>query len=148
MAKKGNKLFALAVVGAAAAGAYLYYKNKNENIPMNMEDDDDFDNIDEDLDDEAPVKNEKRPYVSLDFNSVEQKVKEAVNKVADTAGTAASTIGEAITKAGERVEEFFDDRKTVLPSETPESTSLDEDDTTDENLDADLANDAEAAMEE
>lgn len=129
MAKKGGKLVTLVALGAAAAGTYYYFKKKNEEIPMNMEDDEDIDSFDEDVDAEPQPKSDKRPYVSLDFNTVEQKVKEAVNKVADTANVAASTIGDALNKAGERVEEFFDDRKNVVVNE-------------------DLANAAESAMDE
>lgn len=109
MAKKGNKLFKLAVVAAAAAGAYYLYKKNNTEIAVDMEDDDDIESFGDDIDIDS--KPEKRSYVSLDFNAVEQKVKDAAVKVVDVAGTAASSLGDIIKKGEERVEEFFDDRK-------------------------------------
>lgn len=119
MAKKGGKLFAVAALGAAAAGAYYYLKKKNETIPTDMEDEDDIDNFDADVDD-APSDKSKRSYTSLDFATVEQKVTDAANKVADAANKAASTIGSMLKQGEERVEEFFDDRKTEAEtSETP-----------------------------
>lgn len=113
MAKKGHKLLAFAAITAAAAGAYYYFKNSNKDVPVNMGDDEDDDFINEDLDDvdEKVEKAEKRSYVTLD--SLEQKVRDAADKVSDVAGKAATQIGDAIKKGSERVEEFFDDRKTA-----------------------------------
>lgn len=113
MAKKGHKLLAFAAITAAAAGAYYYFKNNNKEVPVNMGEDDEDDFINEDLDevDEKVEKAEKRTYVSLD--SLEQKVRDAADKVTDVAGKAATQIGDAIKKGSERVEEFFDDRKTA-----------------------------------
>ena len=109
MAKKGSGLAKLLIIGAAAAGAYYYFKKKNSEIPTNMEDDDDLDNFYED----EPVKPEKskRSYVSLDFNTVEKKVTDAVNKFAGSAEQAANNIGEKLKTTAGKVEEFFDDRK-------------------------------------
>ncbi len=111
MAKKGHKLLAFAAITAAAAGAYYYFKNNNKEVPVNMgeEDEDDFLNEDLDAVDEKVEKSEKRTYVTLD--SLEQKVRDAADKVTDVAGKAATQIGDAIKKGSERVEEFFDDRK-------------------------------------
>jgi len=114
MAKKGKKLLSLMALAAAAAGTYCYLKKKNEDIPANMEDDD-FDEFDVDVDD-GPVSkssNGKRSYVSLDFNTVEEKVKGAVSKVADAADKAKEVVGEKLNVAAGKVEEFFDDRKTA-----------------------------------
>ena len=113
MAKKGKKLLSLMALAAAAAGTYCYLKKKNEEIPTNMEDDD-YDDFDVDVDD-GPVSkssNGKRSYVSLDFNTVEEKVKGAVSKVADAADKAKEVVGEKLNVAAGKVEEFFDDRKT------------------------------------
>lgn len=111
MAKK-NRLLGALVLGAAAAGVYYYLKKKDSEVPENMDDDDDLDNFDEDVDDGPATKPEaKRSYVSLDINTVEKKVQEAVSKVADTADKAAATIGEKLQCAAGKVEEFFDDRK-------------------------------------
>ena len=115
MAKKGRKLLSLMALAAAAAGTYCYLKKKNEDIPANMEDDD-FDDFDVDVDD-GPVSksstNGKRSYVSLDFNTVEEKVKGAVSKVADAADKAKEVVGEKLGVAAGKVEEFFDDRKSA-----------------------------------
>ena len=116
---------------AAAAGTYCYLKKKNEEIPTNMEDDD-FDEFDVDVDD-GPVSkssNGKRSYVSLDFNTVEEKVKGAVSKVADAADKAKEVVGEKLGVAAGKVEEFFDDRKADFDEpETPaESGEPSEDD--------------------
>ncbi len=119
MARKKSKLLPLVVISAAAAGAYYYFKKKNEEIPENM-DDEDLDNFEEDVE-EASSKS-KRSYVSLDFNTVEKKVQEAVTKVADTADKAASVIGEKLQSAAGKVEEFFDDRK---PAEAEDPTESD-----------------------
>ena len=110
MAKRGSGLAKLLIVGAAAAGAYYYIKKKNSEIPANMEDDDDLDNF---YDEEETVKPEKgkRSYVSLDFNTVEKKVTDAVNKFAGSAEQAANTIGEKLKTTAGKVEDFFDDRK-------------------------------------
>ena len=109
MAKRGSGLAKLLIVGAAAAGAYYYFKKKNSEIPANMEDDDDLDNFYE----EETVKPDKskRSYVSLDFNTVEKKVTDAVNKFAGSAEQAANTIGEKLKTTAGKVEDFFDDRK-------------------------------------
>ncbi|MBO4678166.1 MAG: hypothetical protein J5626_00700 [Lachnospiraceae bacterium] len=131
MAKKGKKLLSLMARAAAAAGTYCYLKKKNEEIPTNMEDDD-FDEFDVDVDD-GPVSkssNGKRSYVSLDFNTVEEKVKGAVSKVADAADKAKEVVGEKLGVAAGKVEEFFDDRKADFDEpETPaESGEPSEDD--------------------
>ena len=131
MAKKGKKLLSLMALTAAAAGAYCYFKKKNEEIPNNMEDDD-FDEFDVDVDD-GPVSrssNGKRSYVSLDFNTVEEKVKGAVSKVADAADKAKEVVGEKLNVAAGKVEEFFDDRRAADDeTETPaESGEPSEDD--------------------
>lgn len=114
MAKRKNGFLKLIVVGAAAAGAYYYLKKKDSEIPANMDEDEDFDNFDEDVDD-GPVTKEcgKRNYVSLDFNTVERKAKDAAIKVAETAEKAANSIGEKLQSAAGKVEEFFDDRKPI-----------------------------------
>lgn len=114
MAKKKNGLLKLLVIGAAATGAYYYLKKKNSEIPANMDEDEDFDNFDEDVDD-GPATREpsKRNYVSLDFNTVEQKAKDAAIKVAETAEKAAGQIGEKLQSAAGKIEEFFDDRKPI-----------------------------------
>ena len=131
MAKKGRKLLSLMALAAAAAGTYCYLKKKNEEIPTNMEDDD-LDDFDVDVDD-GPVSkssNGKRSYVSLDFNTVEEKVKGAVSKVADAADKAKEVVGEKLNAAAGKVEEFFDDRKSAdEEAETPaESGEPSEDD--------------------
>lgn len=113
MAKKHGFL-KLLVIGAAAAGTYYYLKKKNSGIPTNMEDDEDFDNFDEDVDDGPASKGaSKRSYVSLDFDTVSEKAKDAANKFAEAADKAAGVIGEKLGKAAGKVEEFFDDRKPV-----------------------------------
>ena len=132
MAKKGRKLLSLMALAAAAAGTYCYLKKKNEDIPANMEDDD-FDDFDVDVDD-GPVSksstNGKRSYVSLDFNTVEEKVKGAVSKVADAADKAKEVVGEKLGVAAGKVEEFFDDRKADFdePEAPAESGEPSEDD--------------------
>lgn len=114
MAKKKNGFLKLLIVGAAAAGAYYYLKKKDSEIPANMDEDEDFDNFDEDVDDGPASKSSaKRNYVSLDFNTVEQKAKDAAAKVAETAEKAASQISEKLQCAAGKVEEFFDDRKPI-----------------------------------
>ena len=112
MAKKGSKLLALAAISAAAAGTYYYLKNNKKEVPVNMGDDEEDDFVSEDLD-ETEEKAEKRPYVSLDLDTLEQKVRDAADKVTDVAGKAATQLGDVIKKGSERVEEFFDDRKTA-----------------------------------
>ncbi|MBP5660961.1 MAG: hypothetical protein J6X08_06490, partial [Lachnospiraceae bacterium] len=74
--------------------------------------------------------NGKRSYVSLDFNTVEEKVKGAVSKVADAADKAKEVVGEKLGVAAGKVEEFFDDRKSADEEcETPaESGEPSEDD--------------------
>ena len=131
MAKKGKRFLSLLALAAAAAGTYCYIKKKNSDIPENMEDDD-LDNFDVDVDD-GPVSkssNGKRSYVSLDFNTVEEKVKGAVSKVADAADKAKDVVGEKLSAAAGKVEEFFDDRKSSdEEAETPaESGEPSEDD--------------------
>ena len=131
MAKKGKKLLSLMALAAAAAGTYCYLKKKNEDIPANMEDDD-YDDFDVDVDD-GPVSkssNGKRSYVSLDFNTVEEKVKGAVSKVADAADKAKEVVGEKLNVAAGKVEEFFDDRKsadddTEVPTDSGEPSEDD-----------------------
>lgn len=115
MAKKGRKLLALAAISAAAAGTYYYLKNNKKDVPVNMGDDeeDDFETEDLDETEAKDEKEEKRPYVSLDLDTLEQKVRDAADKVTDVAGKAASQLGDVIKKGSERVEEFFDDRKTA-----------------------------------
>ena len=118
-------------LAAAAAGTYCYLKKKNEDIPANMEDDD-YDDFDVDVDD-GPVSkssNGKRSYVSLDFNTVEEKVKGAVSKVADAADKAKEVVGEKLNVAAGKVEEFFDDRKsadddTEVPTDSGEPSEDD-----------------------
>lgn len=115
MAKKKNGFLKLLIVGAAAAGAYYYLKKKDSEIPANMDEDEDFDNFDEDVDDGPTSKSSvKRNYVSLDFNTVEQKAKDAAVKVAETAEKAASQISEKLQTAAGKVEEFFDDRNKPI----------------------------------
>lgn len=109
MAKKGNGFLKFAAVAAAAAGVYYLYKKNNTEIAVDMEDDDDIESFGDEIDIDS--KPEKRSYVSLDFNAVEQKVRDAAVKVVDVAGTAASSLGDILKKGEERVEEFFDDRK-------------------------------------
>ena len=112
MAKKGSKFKALLLIGAAVAGACYYYNKKNSEIPANMAEDEDDENFGEDVD-ETP-KSGKRSYVSLDFNTVEQKVQDVAAKVADTASRAATSLGKMYKTAEGKVEEFFDDRKEDL----------------------------------
>lgn len=121
MAKKKHGFLKFLVVSAAAAGTYYYLKKKNSDIPENMDDEDDIDNFDEDVDDGPVAKSAgKRNYVNLDFNTVEQKAKDAAAKVAETAEKAAATIGEKLQSAAGRVEEFFDDRKAAEETEAEE----------------------------
>ena len=128
MAKKGNSFLKFAAISALAAGAYYLYKKSSTEIAVDMEDDDDVEGFDEDLDGE--VKPEKRPYVSLDFNTASQKVQDVAGKVADVAEKAATSIGNIIKMGEERVEEFFDDRKTAEEpeccEETAEETTMEE----------------------
>lgn len=118
MANFGKKLFGVAVLGAAAAAAYYYLQKKDQDIPVDM-DDDDYEEFEEDEYTEAPK--EKRSYVNLDFNTVEEKAKEAASKLADTANKAASSLGSILSQAEGKVEEFFDDRRTTptQPTEQP-----------------------------
>lgn len=106
---KGKKLLFWTAVSAAAAGAYYLYKKNTSEIPVDMEEEDDVETFGDEVDIDA--KPEKRPYVSLDFNTVEQKVQDAASKVVDVAGKAATSIGNILKQGEERVEEFFDDRK-------------------------------------
>jgi len=131
MAKKGGKLLGLLAIGAAAAGTYYYMKNKDSKIPENM-DDDDLDNFDEDVDDGPTAKpTEKRAYTNLDFNTVEKKVKDTVVKFADTADKTASKVSDKLQGCATKIEEFFDDKKTVDETEIPvdcESEEVSEED--------------------
>ena len=113
MAKKGKKLLSLMALAAAAAGTYCYLKKKNSEIPNNMEDDDDFDNFDVDVDDGPTSKGTsgKRSYVSLDFSTAKEKVKDVASKVAEKAEELSAVAGEKFNAAAGKVEEFFDDRK-------------------------------------
>ena len=114
MSKIGKTLFAITAIGAvAAAGAYYLAQKKNENVPENMDDDVDFDSFDADVEEEgaASAKQAKRSYVNLDFNTVEEKAKGVVNKVADAAAKASDSIGSFVSQAEGKVEEFFNDKK-------------------------------------
>jgi len=125
MAKKGKSLFTIAAISAVAAGAYYLYKKNSKEIAVDMDDEEDIENFSEEDDiDDKPIK---RPYVSLDFNTVEQKVKDAANKVADVAETAAVSLGDIIKKGEERVEEFFDDRKAQDATEVVGVDDLNDD---------------------
>lgn len=130
MSKKGNNLVRLVALGAAIAGTYYYLKKKNSDIPANMDDDEDFDNFDEDVDDGPVAKTSgKRNYTSLNFNDIESKVKDTAVKFADAADKASSTVSEKLQGAAEKVEEFFDDRKTtinVTPEEVEANAPCDE----------------------
>lgn len=110
MAKKGGKLLGLIAIGAAAAGAY-YYSQKKKETPKDMGDED-IDNFDQDLDDgPTPAPEVKRTYTSLDFNTVEKKVKDTVVKLADTADRTASLVSDKLSGCATKIEEFFDDKK-------------------------------------
>lgn len=115
MAKFGKKLLAVAAIGAAAAGAYYYLQKKDGAVPENMDEDEDIDAFDSDVED-ADAPKEKRNYVNLDFNTIEEKAKDAVNKVADVASKASVTIGDFVTQAEGKVEEFFNDKKEAADS--------------------------------
>lgn len=119
MANFGKKLFGVAVLGAAAAAAYYYLQKKDQDIPVDMDDDDEYEEFEEDEYTEAPK--EKRSYVNLDFNTVEEKAKEAANKLAESANKAANSFGSFLSQAEGKVEEFFDDRKQAptQPTEKP-----------------------------
>ena len=121
MARKGKKFLSLMALAAAAAGAYCYIKKKNSEIPANMEDDEDFDNFDVDVDDGPTSKSAsgKRSYVSLDFNSAKEKVKDVASKVAEKAEELSAVAGEKFNAAAGKVEEFFDDRKSAEDSDVP-----------------------------
>ena len=110
MAKKGKKLTALLVMGAAVCGAYCYLKSKDTTIPKNMDDDNLNDDYEEDLD-VTSDSGSKRPYVSLDYKTVEQKVQDVASKASDTATKVAGQIGDLINKAAGKVEEFYDEHK-------------------------------------
>ncbi len=110
MAKFGKKLFGFAVLTAAAAGVY-YYLKKEQEIPVNMEDDDDdFDNFE--AYEEVKEDKAKRSYVNLDFQTVEAKAKEAAEKAGDFVKKSANSFESFVATAGNKVEEFFDDRKS------------------------------------
>ena len=111
MAKKHTFLKLLAL-SAAAAGTYYYFQKKKAEIPVDMEDEDEGEVFDEDVDGSQKASG-KRSYVSLDFGTVEQKVKDVANKVADVADKAAAKAGEVFTQAEGKVVEFFDDRKAA-----------------------------------
>ncbi|MCQ2524688.1 MAG: hypothetical protein MJ123_10160 [Lachnospiraceae bacterium] len=119
MAKKfGKRLLGLAVVGAAAAGVYYYLKKENE-IPVNLEDEDeDLDNFDDTLEEEG--KN-KRAYVNLDFETVENKAKEVAEKAGEFVKKSADTFESFVSQAGTKVEEFFDDKKSTEVTENAEA---------------------------
>ena len=123
MSKIGKTLFAVTAISAiAAAGAYYYLQKKDENVPENMDDDVDFDSFDADVeDDAATAKQAKRSYVNLDFNTVEEKAKDVVNKVADAAAKASDSIGSFVTQAEGKVEEFFNDKKEAASDAVDEA---------------------------
>ncbi len=123
MSKIGKTLFAVTAIGAiAAAGAYYYLQKKDENVPENMDDDVDFDSFDADVDDDtAAAKQSKRSYVNLDFNTVEEKAKDVVSKVADAAQKASGSIGNFVTQAEGKVEEFFNDKKEAASDAVDEA---------------------------
>ena len=116
MAKKGGKILGILALGAAAAGTYLYLQKKNSEIPENMEDDEDLDNFDE----SEETTEDKRSYTSLNFSTVEQKVKDTATKFAGSAEKAYATVEEKLQGAAEKIEEFFDDRKTAHLEEDAE----------------------------
>ncbi|MCR4728146.1 MAG: hypothetical protein K5796_05835 [Lachnospiraceae bacterium] len=112
MAKKRKKLTALLVIGAAVAGAYYFLNKKNSEIPADMSEDEDDEEFEDDTEEEPKApKAGKRSYVSLDFNTVEQKVQDVAAKFADTASKAATSLGNLYKQAEGKVEEFFDDRR-------------------------------------
>ncbi|MCR5279000.1 MAG: hypothetical protein K6E19_06125 [Lachnospiraceae bacterium] len=120
MAKKNKKLTAFLLLGAAVCGAYCYLKSKDTKIPDNMEDaDPDADYTEDSAEKEYSTK---RPYVSLDYKAVEQKVQDVASKVEDTATKAAGQLGDFINKAAGKVEEFLDDHKDQV-KETVENAA-------------------------
>lgn len=121
MAKKGS-FFKVLAIGAAVAGACYYVSKKNQTVPTDMG---------ENSEESSEAKAEERNYVNLDFNTVEQKVKEVVNKVADTATKAAEQVGAMAQQAEEKVVEFFDDRRASQEEaeETEETFNPEEDET-------------------
>ncbi len=115
MSKFGKTVLAVTAVGVVAAGAYFYIKKKKQEVPTNMGEDD----IEVTADGEAT---EKRSYVNLDFNAVEEKAKAAAGKVADVAAKAGTTIGGFVTQAEGKVEEFFNDKKEEVAAVVDEAS--------------------------
>ena len=77
-----------------------------------MSEDEDDEEFEDDTEEEPKApKAGKRSYVSLDFNTVEQKVQDVAAKFADIASKAATSLGNLYKQAEGKVEEFFDDRR-------------------------------------
>ncbi len=113
MAKKGKILRNLFLLGAAAAGAYYYIKNKNAKVPDDMGEEYPDEDFSEDLD-SAADQEAKRPYVSLDYKTIEGKAQQFAAKVEDVASKASNQFEDLVSKAAGRVEEFFDDKKGAI----------------------------------